>query len=167
MTMKMLVVEDNELAGTAVTTLFETLGFDVHLIINGLDVLPYLEENNVDVIILDLELPGMTGDKIYAKIREKSNYKNTPIVPFTAHRETNVADSLPANLIFAEYTKTGKIPEIVFKGDGTKEDRDINKQLVDEVAFAMMKAEMPITEKMAQWYMKTRGLTPTDIMKNM
>lgn len=164
---KMLVVEDDKLAGMAVSTLFDTLGFDVYHIEDGLQVLPYLEgDNRVDIIILDLELPGMTGDKIYKAIRENPSLAKIPVVPFTAHKEIKTQGSLPANLILAEYTKSGKIPGIVFKGDGTALDRDINQQLVDEVAWALMNAGMPITEQMSKWYLQTRGLSPNDIMKN-
>jgi len=160
---KMLVVEDNDLAGTIVSALFRRLGFEVKVITNGSEVLPYLGTNKIDMMILDLELPGMTGDQIYKAMRENPGMKNIPIVPFTAHRDTKSAGTLPTNLIWAEYTKSGKIPDIVFKSDNSGEVKDVNRELIDEVAAKLMDSNKEITKEMAEYYLKTRGINPKDI----
>ena len=160
---KMLVVEDNELTGTIVSALFKQLGFTVDVVNDGSKALPYLKENKIDIMILDLELPGMTGDQIYDAIRKDEDLKGLAIVPFTAHRDTKSEGALPTNLIWAEYTKTGKIPDIVFKSDNTGDAKDVNQVLVDEVAEKLMDLKKPITEEMAKYYMKTRGLSPDNI----
>lgn len=161
---KMLVVEDNALAGTTVCTLFETMGFDVKLVLNGLEALPYLRENDVNVVILDLELPGMTGDQIYKSMKEDRNLKEIPIVPFTAHHNTP-DEPLTNSLILAAYAKTRMIPDIVFKNSETGEPVDLNRQLIDEVAYAMVNANQDVTPEMAQWYMETRNLKPEKFKK--
>ena len=165
MAYNMLVVEDNELTGKVLTSLFKKLGFQVHVLTNGTDALPYLETNDVDVLILDLELPGMTGDQIYEGIRKNPKLNNLAIVPFTAHRDTESPGTLPTNLIWAEYKNTGKIPNIVFKKDRANEDddKDINNNLVDEVALCLMGQHKPITSQMVDYYLTTRKIKPEDL----
>ena len=71
-------------------------------------------------------------------------------------------------LIFAEYTRTGKIPDIVFKVDESGEStetRDVNQELVDEVAWKLMKSGKDVTLKMAEYYMRIRGIKPEDLMR--
>jgi len=158
-----LVVEDNELAAKIVSTLFRRLGFEVNALGDGLQVLPYLEKNHVDILILDLELPGMTGDKIYGAMKENPKLKDIPIVPFTAHRDTHSPNTLPTNLIWAEYTKSGKMPSIVFKTDESGTSKDVNRELVDEVAQKLMDSGNSITKEMADYYMQTRGIKPENL----
>ncbi|OVE76667.1 hypothetical protein BVX98_05120 [bacterium F11] len=162
---KMLVVEDNTFTANMLSVLFEGLGFEVKTIENGMEVLPYMKNNHVDLMILDLELPGMTGDKIYGAIRENPGLKSIPIIPFTAHRDTKSANTLPVNLIWAEYAKSGKIPDIVFKSVDSGEVKDVNQELVDEIAWNLMRSNKEITKEMAEYYLKTRGMNPEDLMK--
>jgi two-component system cell cycle response regulator DivK len=160
----MLVVEDNDLAGTTVCTLFETMGFDVTLIANGLQVMPYLQKNVPDVVILDLELPGMTGDQIYKAMKDDPSLANVPIVPFTAHHNAP-HEKLTNNLVLTAYMKTRVIPDIVYKTSDSGEQVDINKQLIDEVAYVLVNANRDVTPEMAKWYMETRNIKPEKFMK--
>lgn len=163
----MLVVEDNEVVGELVSLLFKTLGFEVDVIANGSRVIPYLEAKTPDVMILDLDLPGMTGDKVFGAIRADQRLKDLIVIPFTAYRDDRTPGTLPSNLIWAEYTKSGKIPNIVFKTDDENAKRDVNQRLVDEVAYRLNESGKPITKEMAAYYLKTRGVAPGDIFKSL
>jgi CheY-like chemotaxis protein len=161
---KMLIVEDNALAGTIVSTLFETMGFEVKIIMNGLDVLPYLEQNEPNVLILDLELPGMSGDAIYKAMKEDNRWKDIPIVPFTAHHN-KPDEPITNSFILTAYNKTRVIPDIVYKTSDSGDPVDLNKQLIDEVAFALVNGNQDVTPEMARWYMETRNLKPEKFKK--
>lgn len=160
----MMIVEDNDLAGTMVSTLFETLGFRVHLVPNGSLALPVMEKVRPDIVILDLELPGMTGDEIYRAMKESPEWRDTPVVAFTAHHNTP-EEKLTNNFILTAYAKTHVIPEIVYKTDESGEEKDVNSQLIDEVAFALMEAGREITPEMAKWYLESRGLKANDVVR--
>lgn len=161
---QMLVVEDNELAGTMVSTLFETMGFDVKLISNGLEAIPYLSLNHVDIVILDLELPGMNGDQIYKKMKEDPALEPIPIVPYTAHHNKS-DEPLTNSFVLTAYSKTRVIPEIVYKTSDTGEPIDLNKALIDEVAYALVNSGREVTSQMAKWYMETRRMKPEKFTK--
>jgi CheY-like chemotaxis protein len=162
---KLLIVEDNELSSSLLFTIFDSLGFEVKEIANGGEVLSYLKTNKVDVMILDLELPGMTGDQIYASMKKDPALKKIPIVPFTAHNDTKSPDSYTSSLIWTEYQKSGKIPSIVYKFDDSGDSKNITKEIIDEVAQSLLSTGVPITKAMADYYLETRGLKPEDLMK--
>jgi DNA-binding NtrC family response regulator len=56
--------------------------FDVVLAPHGQAGLDYLDENNADVILLDLTMPGMSGEKVLRKLVERGN--TIPVIVITA-----------------------------------------------------------------------------------
>ncbi|KAA3609774.1 MAG: response regulator [Calditrichaeota bacterium] len=49
----------------------------------------YLEENNVDLILLDILMPRMDGYQLCSILKEKPNYKNIPVIFLTALADQN------------------------------------------------------------------------------
>jgi CheY-like chemotaxis protein len=159
MSCKILIVEDYELTSKFLSELFKAVGFEVDVISDGSKVLPYLENNRVDIMTLDLELPGMTGDKIHLAMQNNSKFKDIPIINFTSHREFNSPGSLPHNLM-----AQGKRPQDVI----LKEDLDdIEKPggLLDIVLIKLTEAKKNIPQEMTDYFMKTRKQTVEQVIK--
>jgi DNA-binding response OmpR family regulator len=78
---KVLVVDDEDDILELIRFHLEEDGFVVSISQNGLEVLPKLEKNLPDLIILDVMLPGINGLDLCRKIKEK--YK-IPIIMVTA-----------------------------------------------------------------------------------
>ena len=78
---KVLVVDDEDDILELIRFHLEEDGFIVNISQNGLEVLPKLEKNLPDLIILDVMLPGINGLDLCRKIKEK--YK-IPIIMVTA-----------------------------------------------------------------------------------
>ena len=55
--------------------------------INGEEALEKLASNPVDLILLDVMMPGMDGFEVIRKIREDYSYRLIPIILVTALRE--------------------------------------------------------------------------------
>ncbi|MCA9926908.1 MAG: response regulator transcription factor [Anaerolineales bacterium] len=68
-----LVVEDENSIRTVIRTYLESAGFTAVCIDNGLDALSAAREAQPDLIILDLNLPGMDGMEVAARIRQESD----------------------------------------------------------------------------------------------
>jgi DNA-binding response OmpR family regulator len=79
-----LVVDDEEKILEIVKSFLEKDGYRALTAINGAEALRLLQENQVSLIILDLMLPGLTGEEICRKIRENSDI---PIIMMTAKIE--------------------------------------------------------------------------------
>jgi two-component system, OmpR family, copper resistance phosphate regulon response regulator CusR len=77
-----LIVEDEVKVATFIKKGLHTQGFDSEIAENGLDALELFENNNFDLIILDIGLPGMSGIELCKNIRGKN--QRIPILMLTA-----------------------------------------------------------------------------------
>lgn len=79
-----LVVEDNRLNMKLAVDLLELNGFDVLKAIDGETALTILEKQIPDLILLDIQLPGMDGFEILKIIRKEARLNSVKAVAFTA-----------------------------------------------------------------------------------
>jgi DNA-binding response OmpR family regulator len=79
---RILVVDDNETIRKAVSAHFATLEYDVVEAKDGIEGLEASLRENVDVIILDVNMPGMDGFRVCQFLRERG--VATPIIMLTA-----------------------------------------------------------------------------------
>lgn len=69
--MKILIVEDDKALARLVRSHLLSLG-NVEICNSGEDALEYIDNNPVDIIILDLMLPGINGVTVLQRVRESS-----------------------------------------------------------------------------------------------
>ncbi len=81
---KILVVEDEKAIADIVAFNLMREGYEVITAYDGLEGLKFALEDGVDLILLDVMLPGMDGFEICRRVREKSN---VPIIMLTAREE--------------------------------------------------------------------------------
>lgn len=160
----LLVVEDNEVTRALLFTIFDSLGFDVSEIADGREVIPFLEKNKIDVMILDLELPGLSGDQIYLSLKKNPHLDKVPVIPFTARTDTYSPQSFSSRVIWTEYKKSGKIPTIIFKLGDTGEGRKITGEVIDEVSRKLSAAAIPLPKALINYYIEVRGGTPEAVL---
>ena len=70
---KILVCDDDKQIVEAISIYLTGEGYQVIKAFDGYDVLKILEKENVDLIILDVMMPGLDGIRTTLKIREKSS----------------------------------------------------------------------------------------------
>ena len=83
-----LVVDDYEPNVVVVTSMLEDLGYDYDVAQNGLEAVRRAERGIYDVILMDVQMPGMDGFESTRRIRAIESEKKmdaTPIVAMTAH----------------------------------------------------------------------------------
>jgi DNA-binding NtrC family response regulator len=83
MAQRILLVEDNAIAGFAVSEGLIDAGFDVQLVTMGGHVMPSLFATRPDVILLDVTLPDIDGVEVAVAVRER--YPTLPIIFTTGH----------------------------------------------------------------------------------
>jgi len=83
--MNILVVDDEKFNLRIAQELIETNIPDSHVFLCSLpeEVLHQLEENNIDIILLDIIMPRITGIDILQQIRNKKEYNDIQIIMFT------------------------------------------------------------------------------------
>ncbi|MCB1006797.1 MAG: response regulator, partial [Acidimicrobiales bacterium] len=80
--MKVLVVEDDAKVAAAVARGLRAEGFTVDLAADGDEGLWLAAESGYDVVVLDLMLPGRSGYRVCAELRERGDW--TPVLVLTA-----------------------------------------------------------------------------------
>ncbi|VEH67655.1 sensor histidine kinase-like protein [Rodentibacter pneumotropicus] len=89
MNLSVLLVEDIELNVLVAKSVLEKLGHHVDVALNGKDAIKLFERNSYDIILLDINLPDMSGFDIASHLRQK--YEDgiydflPPLVAFTAN----------------------------------------------------------------------------------
>ncbi len=81
---KILIVEDEEAIADLEKDYLELSGFDVEIENDGTSGMERALNEDFDMFILDLMLPGTDGFEICRKIREK---KNTPVLMVSAKKD--------------------------------------------------------------------------------
>ncbi len=80
---KVLLVEDNPYHREMYTTKFFLAGFRLITAANGEKALEEVNNNKIDLILLDLALPGMSGLDVLKQLKADEVTKNIPVVTFT------------------------------------------------------------------------------------
>lgn len=78
-----LIVEDDESISNLIKITLEMAGYLTSQIFDGMEVLPALEKNKFDLILMDVMLPGMDGFTLMKKIKEL----DIPVIFLTAKND--------------------------------------------------------------------------------
>lgn len=81
---RILIIEDDEQCAKLVTTKLSAEGFEVQVAATGEEGLEMLEEDMIDLLLLDLILPGVDGLEVCRRIRRRDDL---PIIMLTAKTE--------------------------------------------------------------------------------
>ena len=85
--LRVLLAEDNPVNRVVATRLLEKRGHSVAVAVNGREALDATEHRIFDVVLMDLEMPQMSGLEATAAIRKREQGTGThlPIIAMTAH----------------------------------------------------------------------------------
>ncbi len=81
----LLVVEDNDINRIVITKYLKDWNFTHDCASDGLTAIELIERNRYDVILLDVEMPGMKGYDVVKYIRNELKMADQPVVAMTAH----------------------------------------------------------------------------------
>ncbi len=80
---KILLAEDNPTTQALISILVEQMGYDLTVVDNGQAAVDYLEKEQVDLILMDCQMPQLDGYKATSQLR--ANGLKTPIIALTAY----------------------------------------------------------------------------------
>jgi len=112
---KVLVVEDDPLSMELVLEILNSQGFIAQGAVSGEEAVKKAEKEVYDLIVMDIELPGMDGVAAIKIIKSKPGYENTPAIALTAYAlkgdrerflEAGFDDYVPKPIDVVRFVKT-------------------------------------------------------------
>ncbi len=81
-----LVAEDNAVNQMIIREALKGEGLDLTFVMNGKEAIDQLNEGAFDLVLMDIQMPVMTGDEAIKQIRySEKAYKDVPIIALTAN----------------------------------------------------------------------------------
>jgi len=81
---KIAIVDDQHSVTTLLSTLLEHEGYDVVTFNSGKDFISYLESDRIDLLLLDIMMPEMSGYDVIAKVKTMITNEYIPILIISA-----------------------------------------------------------------------------------
>lgn len=81
---KILLCEDNFLNQNLVQAIFTTTNYELDIAKDGDLAIKFIEENNYDLILLDIQMPKKNGHQVTKEVRERLKL-DVPIIGLSAH----------------------------------------------------------------------------------
>ncbi len=109
---KILVVDDSEPTRKFIGSILSRDGYNVDYAENGITALEKLFISKYDIVITDINMPGMDGFELIVKLRKDEMYKNTPIVLLTTESSVESIEQgikIGADLYLIKPTSPDKI----------------------------------------------------------
>jgi len=94
---RILVVDDDEDSRILVERVLRRHEFEVIAVSNGRAAVEIAMAEPLDLIILDIMMPGMDGHEVYTRLKESDKTRNIPIIMLTA---LNQSDKVERSMSF-------------------------------------------------------------------
>lgn len=85
--MNLLMVEDNPTDSTLVRVLFEISGHRVDIVSSAEAAITAIEAKSPDVLLVDMQLPGISGTHLVRILRADARVRPIPILAVSAYPE--------------------------------------------------------------------------------
>ncbi len=109
---KILIVDDNPSIAKIIKITFDNLGYENRVAYSGVEALNIVHQEQPDLILLDIMMPGMNGYEVCKKLKESASTRHIPIVMLTS--KESIEDKVRAMKIGADdyFTKSSGTTEL-------------------------------------------------------
>jgi two-component system CheB/CheR fusion protein len=102
---KFLIVDDSEDTIGMLEQLLTMSGANVTTATNGVDALRLASENEFDVILSDISMPGMDGFEFLQRLRQLKDRQHVPVIAITGFGRNDDIDRARAAGFYSHLTK--------------------------------------------------------------
>jgi two-component system chemotaxis sensor kinase CheA len=105
---RVLLAEDSITTRVLERSILEAAGYDVTVAVDGTEAWRLLQEGGADIVVTDVDMPGMDGIALCTAIRASSRYRELPVVLVTslasdADRRRGLDAGADAYIVKAEF----------------------------------------------------------------
>ncbi len=115
---KILIIEDNSQNVRLLKMALRAKGYTLLEAADGEEALDMAINNKPDLIIMDIQLPKVNGVEVTKKLRQMSDFKQTPIIAVTAYAMKGDEEKIMkagCDAYLSKPINTRQLPEIVAK----------------------------------------------------
>lgn len=80
-----LIADDDFISLEVLKAMLSSFSVEIISAANGTEALKQAREHQPDLIVLDYDMPDMTGADVCAELRKESSFEDTTIVALTGH----------------------------------------------------------------------------------
>ncbi|TVO68600.1 hybrid sensor histidine kinase/response regulator [Sedimenticola selenatireducens] len=91
---RLLVVDDDSVTRLFVVAILKEQGVEVLQAENGAEAIDLASKHSVDLILMDIKMPGMSGHEAAQEIRQIGGYSHVPIIAMTSYSNSPTLDTL-------------------------------------------------------------------------
>ncbi|MDM8528588.1 response regulator [Anaerolineales bacterium HSG24] len=122
-----LIVEDTHVQALRFKSMLESIGCQVTWVDTGESGVKAANRESFDLILLDIELPDISGFQVLKRLKSNGNLLNTPMVMLTTHDgadhvlqglELGAIDYIPKD-VFTEAVLRETVRDLLEKRNGT------------------------------------------------
>jgi len=181
--LNILLVEDIELNVMVAKALLEKLGQKVDVAMTGQEAIDKARETQYDLILLDIQLPDMTGFDVASTLIEEDLVMQTPIVALTANvikkrdeylengMDDVIAKPIKKSRVIEVFNELFHAPPAPLEIDGEVArpepnkilsnilDMDLLQMLVDTIGDEMVRASVKVFQEKMPEYMEILQLS--------
>ncbi|HQT26338.1 MAG TPA: response regulator, partial [Burkholderiales bacterium] len=108
---RILVAEDSITSRTLLKGILESAGYEVSTAVDGIDAQLQLKNGSFDLLVSDVDMPGMNGFDLTAEIRSDTNLSSLPVVLVTSldsreHREKGAEVGASAYIVKSSFEQS-------------------------------------------------------------
>lgn len=123
--MKTIMIVHTQCHFSTLSYTFESDGFKVTLVNNGQEALDLMKQSKLDIILLDMMMPELSGLAVTEALRQRSNY--TPIIILTAREDDDLKITGINSGVDRLSDKTTPQREIVVRANALIRRTDLSK----------------------------------------
>jgi len=124
--MRVLIIDDEEVLRDVLDTMLRREGFENVLAATGEEGLARLDEEEVDLVILDMMLPGMSGMETLRSIKE--SHKSLPVIIITAYSSIDGAIEAMKQGAYHYIPKPFRNEEVILTVNKALEQRKLSSE---------------------------------------
>jgi CheY-like chemotaxis protein len=114
---RILIVEDNDDNWDMLSRRLERRGYEVLRAVDGHEAVEKAASVSPDLILMDVNLPGMDGLEATRRIRASSERARVPIIALTAHALAGDQDKAMLAGVDDYHTKPVELPQLLEQMD--------------------------------------------------
>ena len=138
-----LIIDDEKHIREGLATDFEMDGYNVHLASNGQEGLELLEKGDIDLVITDLRMPGISGEEVLKKVT--AQMPGIPVIVLTGHGSIDSAVAATQNGAYDFLTKPLNLAQLNMIVKRALQGRELSLQhtmLKNQLDSVQAKGEM-------------------------